>query len=122
MAMTKHYNKTQLKEKRRKLKQTQTIVETNIWSQLRNRGLLGLKFKRQYSIDNYIVDFYCKDLSLAIEIDGESHYGNSAKDIKRDRRLNELGVNLLRFDDLEVRHHTDLVLKKIEEWIKQNKK
>jgi len=58
---------------------------------------------------------------LAIEIDGESHYGNEEKDKLRDKRLNELGVTVLRFDDLEVRHDTEKVLSKIEFWIKENK-
>lgn len=59
---------------------------------------------------------------LAIELDGESHYGNRDKDEKRDLRLNELGVTVLRFDDLEVRHNTAEVLRRIEEWIKEREK
>ena len=58
---------------------------------------------------------------LAIELDGESHYGNEKKDAKRDKRLNELEVTVLRFDDLEVRHNTEGVLNKIEGWIEENK-
>ena len=88
----------------------------------------GYDFDRQRPIDNFIVDFYCKDLQLAIvqrtpsgEIDGESHYGNSEKDKKKDTRLNELGVSVLRFDDLDVRHKLDKVLEEIEKWIDENK-
>lgn len=80
----------------------------------------GYDFDRQRPIDNYIVDFYCKDLFLAIEIDGESHYGNTERDKKRDRRLKELGVTVLRFDDLDVRHQLDKVLEAIEKWIDEN--
>lgn len=82
--------------------------------------MLGFDFDRQKPIDNYIVDFYCKELMLAIEIDGESHYGNEARDNKKDLRLAQLGVTVLRFDDLEVRHDTNKVLEKIECWIKEN--
>ena len=78
-------------------------------------------FDRQRPIDNYIVDFYCKDLKLAIEIDGSSHYENEGKDKQRDKRLNKLGVTVLQFDDLEVRHNTEKVLTKIELWIKENR-
>ena len=82
--------------------------------------MCGYDFDRQKPIDNYIVDFYCKDLMLAIEIDGESHYGKEKKDEARDKRLNQLGVTVLRFDDLDVRYDLEKVLEKIEEWIKEN--
>ena len=81
----------------------------------------GYDFDRQKPIDNYIVDFYCKELQLAIEIDGESHYGNPERDKKKDKSLNELGVTVLRFDDMDVRHRLDKVLEKIENWIDENR-
>jgi len=71
--MTKLYNRKQEKEKRRELRQNETIAETNMWSQLRNRGCLSLKFKRQFSIDKYIIDFYCPEYKIAIELDGNVH-------------------------------------------------
>ncbi len=77
----------------------------------------GFDSDRQKPIDNYIVDFYCKELKAATEIDGESHYGKEYKDEQRDKRLNELGVTVLRFDDLDVRYKLDKVLEKIENWI-----
>lgn len=82
----------------------------------------GYDFDRQRPIDNYIVDFYCKDLQLAIEVDGESHYGNSERDEKKDRRLNDLGVTVLRYDDLEIVHKLDKVVESIEKWIDLNTK
>ena len=82
----------------------------------------GYDFDRQRPIDNYIVDFYCKDLQLAIEVDGESHYGNTERDEKKDKRLNELGVTVLRYDDLEIVHKLDKVVESIEKWIDQNTK
>ena len=82
--------------------------------------MCGYDFDRQRPIDNYIVDFYCKDLMLAIEIDGESHYGKESRDEARDKRLNQLGVAVLRLDDLDVRYDLEKVLEKIEEWIKEN--
>lgn len=80
----------------------------------------GYDFDRQRPIDSYIVDFYCKDLKLAIETDGESHHGKPEKDEKRDNRLKELGVTVLRFDDLDVRHKLDKVLESIEKWMDEN--
>ena len=111
-----------LKELARKLRNTSTYTEVMLWNYLKGKQVRGYDFDRQKPIDNFIVDFYCKDLMLAVEIDGESHYGNEARDEKKDRRLNELGVTVLRFDDTEVVHKLDNVLRKIEEWIDENGK
>ena len=111
-----------LKEYARKLRNNSTYTEVQLWNYLKKKQLRGYDFDRQKPIDKYIVDFYCKDLMLAIEIDGESHYGNTDKDKKKDRRLNELGVTVLRFDDLDVVYKLDKVLEKIEEWIDANEK
>ena len=77
--------------------------------------------KIQDLIDEFIVDFYCKDLLLAIEVDGSSHDSDGAqiKDKKRQKRLESLGVSFLRFDDLEVKKDMLNVLREIEFWIKK---
>lgn len=111
-----------LKEFARKLKNDSTFTEIMMWNYLKKKQLRDFDFDRQRPIDKYIVDFYCKDLFLVIEIDGESHYGNPEKDRKKDKRLNELGVKVLRFDDMEVVHQLDKVLEKIERWIDENAK
>lgn len=109
-----------LKERARALRNNSTFTEILLWNYLRGKQVLGCDFDRQRPIDNYIVDFYCKELNLAIEVDGESHHGNEIRDERRDKRLRELGVEVLRFDDLEVRYHTEFVLDKIEQWIMEN--
>ena len=109
-----------LKERARELRNNSTFSEILLWQHLRGKQILGYDFDRQRPIDNYIVDFYCKDLRLAIEVDGESHHGNDNYDNERDERLNELGVSVLRFDDLEVLYHTEFVIRKIEDWIIKN--
>ena len=109
-----------LKELARKLRKDSTLSEIMLWNYLKKKQLNGFDFDRQKPIDNYIVDFFCKELGLAIEIDGESHYGNEEKDLKRDNRLNELDVTVLRFDDLDVRYKLNNVLEKIEKWIDEN--
>lgn len=111
-----------LKEFARKLRNDSTFTEIMMWNYLKKKQLRGFDFDRQRPIDKYIVDFYCKDLFLVIEIDGESHYGNPEKDRKKEKRLNELGVKVLRFDDMEVVHQLDKVLEKIERWIDENAK
>ena len=89
-----------------------------LWNYLKKKQMLGYDFDRQRPIDNYIVDFYCKDLRLAIEVDGESRYGREDRDRLRDKRLNELGVTLLRFDNLDIIYKLDQVIESIENWIK----
>ena len=106
-----------LKEYARELRKNSTFTEIMLWNYLKGKQMRGYDFDRQRPIDNYIVDFYCKDLQLAIEVDGESHYGNQKADNRREKRLNKLGVTVLRFDDMEIIYELDLVLKKIEKWI-----
>ena len=109
-----------LKEKARELRYNMTLSEVALWNELKRKQLKGYDFNRQRPIDDFIVDFYCKDLMLAIEVDGESHIGKEQYDSLRDDRLKQLGVNVLRFDDLEVRYNLDSVVKKIEQWIENN--
>lgn len=106
-----------LKEKARQLRNNSTFTEIMMWNYLKNKQLKGYDFHRQKPIDEFIVDFFCSELMLAIEVDGESHYGNEVYDLQRQNRLEQLGVSFLRFDDMEVRHNLDVVLKRIEEWI-----
>lgn len=83
--------------------------------------MLGYDFDRQKPLDNYIVDFFCKDLNLAIEIDGDSHDHEDAykADLVRQQRLESLGIHFLRFDDREVKQDMKNVLRTIEIWIEQ---
>lgn len=71
--MTKHYNKKELKEIRRQLRRNQTYTEKIVWMYLRNRRTDGYKFRRQYSVDHFMLDFYCPELKFAIEFDGSVH-------------------------------------------------
>lgn len=79
------------------------------------------RFHRQKPIDEYIVDFFCADLMLAIEIDGVSHIGAEEYDKERQNRLEKLGVRFLRFKDDDVFYNCDWVVKEIEKWIDANK-
>jgi very-short-patch-repair endonuclease len=84
--------------------------------------MLGYDFHRQRPIHNYIVDFYCSELLLAIEIDGESHDAKGEDDLKRQKRLESLGVRFLRFYDRDVRENVEGVVGAIEDWIKEHRK
>jgi very-short-patch-repair endonuclease len=110
----------ELKAIARMLRRTMTLSEILLWNQLKQKRMLGYDFDRQKPIKNYVVDFFCKELSLAIEVDGYTHYYRYMEDLKRQKELEELGVNFLRFDDLEVKRNISNVLKVIEDWIKKN--
>ena len=79
----------------------------------------GYQFLRQKPIQGYIVDLFCKQLGLIIEIDGYSHEGNFEEDKSRQNKLEELGFNILRFSESEVRRNIEQVLTVIEAWIKE---
>jgi len=83
--------------------------------------MLGYDFDRQRPIGNYIVDFYCKELLLAIEIDGDTHIYKYDYDDKRQKELENLGVHFLRFEDIEVKKNMWNVIRVIEDWIIKNK-
>ncbi|UIE37253.1 endonuclease domain-containing protein [Leptodesmis sichuanensis] len=111
-----------LKEIARKLRKTMTRSEVILWQHLKGKQMNGYDFDRQRPIDEYVVDFYCKKLKLAIEIDGSSHDSEEAQeqDRYRQQRLEALGVRFLRFRDEEVRQNVGAVLQAIAAWIKDN--
>jgi very-short-patch-repair endonuclease len=108
-----------LRKLARKLRNNMTFGEVLLWQQLKRKEMRGVDFDRQRPIDRYIVDFYCKDLKLAIEIDGSSHDGEEARkrDAVRQSRLESLGVRFLRFTDNDVRQNMPMVLATIQDWI-----
>jgi len=109
-----------LKEIARGLRNHSTLGEVLLWKKLRNKQMLGYDFHRQKALDQFIVDFYCHELNLAIEIDGGSHESNEAreKDDARQKHLESLGVKFLRFKESDLRKNMRTVLETIEEWIK----
>ena len=104
------YNRN-LKPFARKLRQQGVLAEVILWKELKGKAL-GVEFHRQVPIDAYIVDFYCHELKLAIEIDGSSHQDEKVaeNDIVRQEKLESLGVAVLRFDDGDVRFNLIQVL------------
>jgi very-short-patch-repair endonuclease len=109
-----------LKEKARELRNNSTSSEILLWTFLKGRQLRGFDFHRQKPVDEYIVDFFCNELMLAVEIDGVSHIGKEQYDTKRQNRLEILGVRFLRFKDEDVFYNCDYVVKEIEKWIDNN--
>ena len=114
--------KPALKEIARGLRNKSTLGEVLLWKKLRNKQLLGYDFHRQKPLDQFVVDFYCHELDLAIEIDGGSHESDEAqeKDAARQEHLESLGVKFLRFKQSDVRTAMRTVLETIEHWIRVN--
>jgi very-short-patch-repair endonuclease len=92
------------KAKARGFRKRATGAEKLLWSKLRNRQVEGLKFRRQQPIGNRIVDFFCAEAQLAIEVDGSGHAGSTeqAEDLDRELELHEKGIRLVRFWNSEV--------------------
>ena len=111
-----------LKPLARRLRNRSTLAEVLLWNQLKRKRMLGYDFDRQKPIDRFIVDFFCSDLMLAIEIDGESHWQTPARDQERQARLEMLGIHFLRFEDRMVKQDMRNVLASIQSWILQNGK
>jgi len=96
-------------------------AEVLLWSKLKDKRLKGYKFRRQYSIDNFIVDFYCPKLKLAIEIDGDSHYveGADINDRERQSIIESYGITFLRFTNKEIYENLEGILEIIAEHLSQ---
>lgn len=108
-------NKPEFKERRSQLRRDQTDAERKLWHFFRNRQFFGLKFYRQFSVGPYILDFYCFDKKLAIELDGSQHLEKEimVKDRERTEFLNTEGITVIRFMNNDVLVNTEDVFKRI---------
>ena len=113
-------NVTYLKDRRKDLRNNLTPAEAKLWTLLKNGALKGRKFRRQHSIQNYIVDFYCPSEKLIIELDGQGHFNpdQAINDADRDKNLMTLGNTILRFENKLIFQTPDLVLAEIERHFK----
>jgi very-short-patch-repair endonuclease len=115
-----HPYRKDLVEKARYLRKNSTHGERALWAAVRNKKVLGYVFRRQRPIKYFIVDFYCPELQLGIEIDGSSHYYKFEYDLWRQNELEEMGIRFLRFSEYDARFHTEGVILEINRWIRVN--
>ena len=103
--------KSNLKLNARRLRKEMTDSERKLWSRLRGKQVLGIQFYRQKPIGNYIVDFYAPKVKIVIEVDGSQHVEkiNKIKDAARDKFLKSQGLDVLRFNNLQVLKEIDSV-------------
>ena len=115
------FNLKYQKQIRSQLRTNMPKPEEILWQRIR-RKQLGVKFRRQHGIGRYIVDFYCAELNLVIEIDGDSHFSDEGKekDIIRDAFMEALGIKVLRFTNEEVMKQTESVLERLFNLVRSN--
>jgi len=113
------HNQKHLIEKRRDLRNSLTPAEATLWKYLQHSKLDGRKFRRQHSIKNYILDFYCPSEKLGIELDGDVHNDFASEEYDRERteHLNKLGIKVIRFENKDV-YHEENILEEIRQHFK----
>ena len=108
------HNRNNLKQFRKELRNNLTPAEAVLWNSLKN-SQIGKKFRRQHSVGNYILDFYCAPERVAIELDGQHHFTEEGLkyDEERTRYLNSLNIRVIRFENVKVFEDLDGVLEEI---------
>ena len=112
------HNVKALEKNRKNLRSNLTPAEALLWKSRQHSQLSGKKFRRQHSIEKYIVDFYCPDCRLAIELDGDAHFAESGAeyDNARTELLSKMGITVLRFENREIFDNLDLVIAEIQKY------
>ena len=113
--MGEFLNRTCEKDKRRHLRASMPAAEGLLWSRIRRRQILGCKFRRQYSVGSYVIDFFSAEIRLGIELDGDSHFESGAPeyDNKRQQFIESFGIRTVRILNRDVYENLDGVLEMI---------
>ena len=100
-------------QRAKEMRREMTPAETKLWTRLRANRLMGYHFRRQQIIEPYIVDFYCHEVGLVVEVDGSIHLEQEEYDRQRDQHLQESGLYVLHFTNADVMKSLDVVLEEI---------
>ncbi|MCX6332700.1 MAG: DUF559 domain-containing protein [Bacteroidia bacterium] len=116
------FNRKELTGNRKSLRKNSTSAEATLWKLLKNKQLEGKKFRRQQSINNFIVDFSCHSDKIIIELDGDGHgdYIQIQKDEERDKFLQQAGFKVLRFENRFVFQDPEYVLSEVSKYFKKD--
>ena len=108
--MTEYFNKSKYKQRRKELRNNPTKAEELLWSVLKGKKLDGYKIRRQYGVCKYVIDFYCVEKKLAIEVDGEIHDKEESREYDKIRKefINNFGIRIFRI-------RNEIIKKNIEE-------
>ncbi|RKY55240.1 MAG: hypothetical protein DRP89_03715 [Candidatus Neomarinimicrobiota bacterium] len=117
--MTKVFNRKKETKRRKALRRNMPEAEIILWSKLKGKQIYGYKFRRQYSVGSYIIDFYCPKLKLAIEVDGMSHFqpGSETRDNERQKYIETYGIQFLRYINTDIYENLEGVIEQIGETI-----
>ena len=118
------HNQPTQSEQRRELRNNSTAAEAVLWQMIKNRQIEGVKFRRQFSIGPYILDFYSPEIKLCIELDGAKHYTESGSDNDCNRTeylRNEHNIEVLRFENRILYNYPEEVIEEIEKTVKERK-
>jgi very-short-patch-repair endonuclease len=109
------HNREYLKSFRKSLRNNSTAAEASLWKIFQNKKVEGIKFRRQHSVGKYILDFYCPELSLSIELDGESHANPAVliKDDEKDKYLEKFSITVLRYESRWVYEYLENIIQDI---------
>ena len=116
------YNNSNLLSKRKDLRNNSTSAESTLWNLLKGKQVMDMKFRRQHSVGPYILDFYCPQIRLCIELDGHEHFtsvGDAHDDIRTEYLLRYHGIQTLRFENSDIFNHTEGVIGIIVETIQE---
>ena len=113
--MAEFFNRSRETQRRRRLRKAMPTAEVILWSRLQGRQVVGKKFRRQYSVGPYFIDFYCVEVRLAVELDGDTHFTSEARSYDRERQqfIESFGIRFLRFTNVDVYENLDGVLEVI---------
>ena len=113
--MPEFHNRPAMEPRRKELRSNLTPAEASLWKSLQRSQVCGKKFRRQHSVGNYIMDFYCPECRLAVELDGQGHFNPMTweHDCRRTEYLKELNIRVLRFENRDVFEHLEWVLRTI---------
>jgi very-short-patch-repair endonuclease len=121
--MNEFFNRESETEKRQQLRRSMPEAEVLLWSRLKGRQLLGCKFRRQYGVGSFVIDFFSVEIKLGIELDGDSHFqpGAPEYDRKRQQFIESFGIRIVRISNTEVYDNLDGVLEMIEREVLKGK-
>ena len=114
------HNIPTLKQRRRELRKNLTTAEAVLWKNLQGSRMAGKKFRRQHSVGKYVLDFYCPECQLAVELDGEAHFTSirAEYDVAREEFIKSLKIRIVRFENRLVFENLEGVLETIKERLK----
>jgi very-short-patch-repair endonuclease len=113
--MNEIFDREDGKNKRRELRRSMPDAEVMLWSRLKGRQLLGCKFRRQYSVGSFVLDFFSAEIKLGIELDGDSHFRSGVReyDQKRQQFIESFGIKVIRLLNTEIYQNLDGALEMI---------